>query len=293
MPTYVEGWKLGKPDLVAKMPEPFSVPADGPDLLQNFVIPIDIPEDKLVAAVDFHPGNRRVVHHAVLFLDDKGQARKLDSRTKEPGYANFGGPGFVPSGALGGWSVGNTPRRLPNEMGRYLKKGSDLVIQVHYHPAGKPEVDQSEVGIYFVDKPVADSLKEPAKLVGSIWMANYEMDIPAGAKDYQRSTRYTLPRESILVGVVPHMHLLGKSMTVTANLPDGSKRLLIDIPNWNYNWQDEYYLEHPFSLPANTVLEVKASFDNSSDNPSNPSSPPRRVTWVKKRRMRCCFASFC
>ncbi len=176
--TFAEGWQLGEPDLVVKMQQTFTVPASGPDLLQNFVIPIKIPEDKLVAAVEFHPGNKRVVHHAVLFLDDKGQARKLDAVTPEPGYANFGGPGFLPSGALGGWSVGNTARRLPNDMGRYLKKGSDLVVQVHYHPTGKVEVDQSEIGLYFVDKPVAESLKEPAKLVGSIWMANYEMDIP-------------------------------------------------------------------------------------------------------------------
>ncbi len=101
-------------------------------------------------------------------------------------------------------------------MGRYLKKGSDLVVQVHYHPSGKAETDQSEIGLYFVNRPVAESLKQPAKLVGSIWMANYEMDIPAGVSDYQRSTTYMLPKDVICVGMVPHMHLLGKSMKVTA-----------------------------------------------------------------------------
>ena len=278
-PKFAAGWRLGEPDLIVKMAEPFSVPADGPDLLQNFVLPLDIPEDRLVAAVEFHPGNKRVCHHAVLFLDDSGTARKLDKATPEPGYANFGGPGFLPSGALGGWSVGNTPRPLPNGMGRYLKKGSDLVVQMHYHPTGKKEVDQSEVGLYFVKKPVAESLKEPAKLVGSIWLANYEMDIPAGEKGYKRATSYTLPKEVIMVGVVPHMHLLGKSMKVTATTPDKSVKTLIDIPNWNYNWQDEYYYERPFKLPAGTRLDVEAVFDNSAGNPSNPSSPPRRVTW--------------
>ena len=278
-PKFAEGWQLGEPDLIVKMPQPFAVPADGPDLLQNFVIPIDIPEDMLVAAVEFHPGNKRVCHHAVLFLDSSGQARKLDKATPEPGYANFGGPGFLPSGALGGWSVGNTPRPLPNGMGRYLKKGSDLVVQMHYHPTGKAETDQSEIGLYFVKKPVAESLKEPAKLVGSIWMANYEMDIPAGEQRYSRSTTYTLPKEVIMVGVVPHMHLLGKAMKVTATLPDKSVKTLIDIQNWNYNWQDEYYYERPFKLPAGPRLHVEAVFDNSADNPSNPSSPPLRVTW--------------
>lgn len=278
-PKFAEGWRLGQPDLIVKMAEPFTVLADGPDLLQNFVIPIDIAEDKLVAAMEFHPGNQRVAHHAVLFLDDTGTARKLDKATPEPGYANFGGPGFLPSGALGGWSVGNTPRPLPNGMGRYLKKGSDLVVQMHYHPTGKQETDQSEIGLSFVKKPVAESLSESAKLVGSIWMANYEIDIAAGENEYRRATSYTLPKEVIMVGVVPHMHLLGKSMKVTATLPDKTVKTLIDIKNWNYNWQDEYYFERPFKLPAETRLDVEAAFDNSAANPSNPSSPPKRVTW--------------
>ena len=290
-PQFAEGWQLGTPDLIVKMPESFTVPADGPDLLQNFVIPLGTDSDHLVAAVEFHPGNKRVVHHAVLFLDSKGQARKLDEATPEPGYPNFGGPGFLPDGALGGWSVGNTARRLPNDMGRYLKKGSDLVVQVHYHPTGKEEVDQSEIGLYFVKKPVEESLKESAKLVGSIWMANYEMDMAAGDNDYRRSSSYRLPKDCIIVGIVPHMHLLGKSIKVTARLPDKSTEVLIDVPNWNYNWQDEYYFERPFKLPAGTVLIVEATFDNSDQNPSNPSSPPKRVTWGEETddEMLFCF----
>lgn len=288
---FAEGWMLGEPDLIVKMAEPFTVPENGADVLQNFVIPLKLAEDKLVAAVEFHPGNRRVTHHSVLFLDDSGAARKLDAATSEPGYANFGGPGFLPSGALGGWSVGNTPRPLPNGMGRYLKKGSDLVVQMHYHPTGKQETDQSEIGLYFVKKPVSESLKEPATLVGSIWLANYQMDIAPGESDYRRTTSYTLPEEVIMVGVVPHMHLLGKSITVTATLPDKSIKTLIEIKNWNYNWQDEYYYDRPFKLPAGTRLNVEAIFDNSDQNPSNPSSPPKRVTWGDgtKDEMLFCF----
>ena len=291
MPVFAEGWRLGVPDLIVKMPKPFKVYADGPDLFQNFVIPVDIPSDKMVAAVEFHPGNKRVVHHTVLFLDSNGAARKLDEATSEPGYSNFGGPGFAPTGALGGWSVGNTPRRLPNGMGRYLKKGTDLVMQIHYHPSGKEEMDQSEVGLYFIDEPVAETLSKPAKLVGSIWMANYEMDIPAGDANYQRRMAYTLPRDVIMVGVVPHMHMLGKSMKVMAKVPGGESRLLIDVRSWNYNWQDEYYYERPFRLPAGTELRVDAVFDNSEVNVLNPSSPPKRVTWGEgtKDEMLYCF----
>jgi len=291
-PQFTDGWQLGEPDMVVRMPESFSVPAEGPDILQNFVVPLDLAEDKMVAAIEFHPGNRRVVHHAVLFLDDSGQARRLDAESDEPGYENFGGPGFIPIGSLGGWSVGNTPRRLPNDMGRYLKRGSDLVVQVHYHPSGKPEIDQSEIGLYFVDRPTEELLAEPSKLVGSIWMANYEMDIPPGEAEYRRTTQYTLPRDVQLVGLIPHMHLLGKSMRVTATYPDGRQQTLIEVLQWDFNWQDEYYYREPISLPAGTQLHVEAVFDNSADNPSNPNSPPERVTYGEETTDEMLFCFF-
>ncbi|MEM1453502.1 MAG: redoxin family protein [Planctomycetota bacterium] len=291
-PEFAQGWRMGEPDLVLEMTEAFTVPADGPDLFQYFVIPVDVPEDRLVAAIEFLPGNERVVHHSVLFLDGSGEARRRDAATPEPGYAGFGGPGFTPSGALGGWSVGNTPRRLPGKMGRYLAKGSDLVMQIHYHPTGKVEVDRSRVGLYFVDEPVAEVLAQPARLVGSIWAANYEMDIPAGAADYRRTASYTLPRDVILVGVVPHMHLLGRSISVTATPPEGAARELIDIAAWNYGWQDEYYYERPIPLPAGTRLTVDAIFDNSEDNPSNPNLPPERVTWGDETEDEMLFCFF-
>jgi len=272
-------WELGKPDLILRMQEKFTVPADGPDILQNFVIPVEIPEDKLVRAIQFRPGTPSVVHHSVLFLDDKGQARKLDAATPEPGYSNFGGAGFLPSGALGGWSVGNTARELPGGRGRYLKKGSDLVMQIHYHPTGREESDQSEVGVYFIDRPVEEVLKEPGKLVGSFWMSDYEIDIPPGEADYRKTVRYQLPKDVTLVGLVPHMHLLGKSMHVTAKPPGEKPFSLIEIDQWNYNWQDEFYYEKPFVLRAGTELTVEAVFDNSEENPGNPASPPIRVGW--------------
>ena len=278
-PRFVEGWQLGRPDLVVRMPEAFTVPADGPDVFRNFVVPLDIPADRVVAAIEFHPGDHRVVHHAVLFLDESGRARELDAADPQPGYEGFGGPGFLPSGALGGWSVGNTPRRLPGGRGRYLRKGSDLVVQVHYHPDGVERTDRSEIGIFFVDEPVAEFLADRQRLVGSIWTANYLLDIPAGEAAHAVTARYRLPREVTMVGVVPHMHLLGRSVRVRADLPGGERRVILDIPAWNYAWQDEYLYERPFSLPAGTELVVEAVFDNSAANPSNPSKPPQRVVW--------------
>jgi hypothetical protein len=146
-PSFPDGWQLGKPDLVLEAPAPFDIPASGRDVYRCFVIPIPIDSTKTVAAVEFRPGNRKVVHHALFFLDSSGAARKKDEADSGPGYASFGGPGFLPTGSLGGWAPGAMPRKLPDGLGRRLPKGSDLVLQVHYHPDGKPEADQSMIGM--------------------------------------------------------------------------------------------------------------------------------------------------
>lgn len=292
-PKFAVGWRMGEPDLVLEMPSDFEIPADGPDILQNFVLPIEgLTEDKLVAAIEFVPGNPRVVHHCLLFLDDSQRARKLDAATPELGYGRFGGPGFAPSGGLGGWSPGNTPRPLPDGMGRHVRKTSDVVMQIHYHPTGKPETDRSRVGIYFVDEPVSEALKKPNRLVATIWASDYGLDIPAGESDYRRTTSYVLPRDVTMVGVVPHMHLLGKSMKAKAILPSGEEFTIIDVENWVYNWQDEYYFERPFKLPKGTRLEATASFDNSEENPSNPTSPPKDVKWGDETDAEMMFCFF-
>jgi hypothetical protein len=148
-PKFADGWQLGTPDLVLKVPDSFSVPGTGDDVYRCFVIPIPIDSNKTVAAFEFRPGNRKVVHHALLYLDGTGAARERDQFDPGPGYASFGGPGILPTGGLGGWAPGVMPRMLPEGLGKFLKKGSDLVLQVHYHPDGKPETDQSTVGIYF------------------------------------------------------------------------------------------------------------------------------------------------
>jgi hypothetical protein len=236
-----------------------------------------------VAAVDFVPGNPRIVHHSLLFLDLWKAARRLDAKTPEPGYSSFGDPGFLPSGGIGGWSLGKTPMRLPNGLGRYLKKGSDLVMQIHYHPSGKRETDRSKVGVYFAD--------QGQQVAADIWAAAYTHNIPAGEKQYRMAAKYVLPNDVQLFGIVPHMHLVGRSIKATATFPDGSQRALIEIPRWDFNWQDDYRFARPFKLPKGTRLDVEALYDNSADNPSNPSHPPRPVTWGEEttNEMLYCF----
>src|SRR5262245_27391430 len=154
MPKFREGWQLGEPDLVVKMEHAFQVPASGSDVYRCFIIPLPVDEDRTVSAVEFKPGNKRLIHHAGFHLDSKGQARKRDREDGLPGYTSVGSPGFSPTGSLGGWGLAGYPRFLPPSTGMPLAKGSDLVLQIHYHPSGKEEQDQSEVAIYFSKKPV-------------------------------------------------------------------------------------------------------------------------------------------
>lgn len=271
-PKFPTGWQLGQPDLVVRMPKPYQLAAEGPDELRNFVIPIPLNEDRMVGAVEFRPGNRRVVHHALCYLDVHGAARKLDELDPLPGYASFGGPGFFPTGSLGGWAPGTVPRFLPAGVGRHLKRGSDLVMQLHYHRSGKPETDQPEAGIYFVRQPAT-------RYIGGLTLENWEFTIPAHHARYGVSADYTLPVAVTFVAAAPHMHLLGRELKVTAHLPDGGLRPLIWVKDWDFNWQDNYVYRQPFTLPKGTQLRLEAWFDNSTNNPANPSQPPQPVTY--------------
>jgi hypothetical protein len=276
-PTFVSGWRLGEPDLIVKMPKPFPIAASGNDVYRHFVIPMGTREDRLVAAMDFRPGNPRVVHHAVVFFDDTGAARRLETQGGGYGYARFGGPGFVPAGCLGNWTPGCTPHRLPRGSGQAMPRGSDLVLQMHYQCSGKPETDQSEVGIYF-------ARKNSRQVVGSFHILNGKLHIPAGAARHRHRAAYTLPTGVVLLDAAPHMHLLGKEMKVTATLPNGTVQPLVWIKDWDFNWQGQYTFMKPIFLPRGTRIDVDAVLDNSAGNPLNPSSPPRAVVWGEQTR---------
>jgi thiol-disulfide isomerase/thioredoxin len=272
-PPFIEGWVLGKPDMIIKMPAAYKVPAGGPDILRNFVIPLDLKEDKFVTAIQFKPDNRRVVHHALCFLDRTGQGRKLDEAEEGPGYSSAkGGVGLLPTGSLGGWAPGVIPRHVPDGMARFAARGSDLILQMHYHPSGKDEEDQSEIGVYFAKTP-------PSRYLAGFSVENWTINMPAGEKEYKLKAEYKLPVATTLIGAAPHLHLLGKSMKAWAETPDGKTVPLIHITDWDFNWQDEYLYHRPFTLPKGTVVNMESVHDNSRSNPANPNSPPKRIQW--------------
>jgi hypothetical protein len=282
-PKFPNGWQLGTPDLVLRVSESFAVPAYGRDIYRCFVIPIPTATDKTVAAVEFRPGNRKVVHHALLFLDSAGAGRKKDEADPDPGYASFGGPGILPTGGLGGWAPGAMPRPLPEGMGKLLRKGSDLVLQVHYHPDGKPETDQSSVGVYFTKKPARS-------IVTGIAVRSRNIDIPAGeARWHVTAQSAPLPVNARAIGITPHMHYIGKEMKVVAETTDGKTVPLIWIKDWDFNWQGQYQYRAPVELPKGTVIKLDAYYDNSDGNGRNPSKPPKRVHWGEQTTDEMCL----
>lgn len=272
MPEFTKGWQLGEPDLILKMAKPFRVAANGSDILRHFVIPTGLTRDRLVAAMEFRPGNPRVAHHCSVFFDNSGAARRLDAASPGYGYDRFGGPGFRATGSLGNWLPGSMPCRLPDGVGRRMPKGADLVLQMHYQRTGKVEYDQSTVGIFFAPRTCR-------QMVSEFQVLNADLSIPAGAKRHFHRATYVLPVDITLFDAAPHMHLLGREMKVTAKLPSGRVKPLIWIKRWDFNWQGQYVYLKPIRLPRGTRIVVDAWLDNSKSNRLNPNSPPKTVHW--------------
>jgi len=285
-PQFPKGWSLGAPDIVLQPSASFRMAAEGGDVYRCFVLPTNTTEDKYVSAIEVRPGNSRIVHHVIAYLDTSGKARQLEANNKDgqPGYSVAGGIGVLPTGALGGWAPGNMPRLLPDGVGTRLPKNADVILQVHYHASGKVETDQTRFGIYLSKTPIDKRLR--------LMPVFAPLSIPAGDANYSTNGRFPLPfgHNVSVLEVMPHMHLLGKQMTVTADLPDKSSKTLVRVPNWDFNWQTTYEYKAPVRLPIGTVLSLNAVYDNSTGNPTNPSRPPKHVTWGEQTTDEMCIA---
>jgi len=275
-PVFTDGWQFGKPDLVLKMDKAFKLYAEGRDIYRNFVFPLNVPEDKWVRAIEFRPGARSIVHHALFYLDTTGEAREADANDPEPGYEDKGRAGrrFPP---VGGWAVGSNVRVLPDGLAYRYPKGADLVVQTHFHPTGKEEEELTTVGLHFADKPPTRSFVgiQLPPAFGEI----SGIDIPAGETNYTIRDAFTLPVDVEAFSTAAHTHYLGKAMTMKAKLPDGHELVLLRIPDWDFAWQEQYTFKQRVKLPKGTRLESEISYDNSATNPRNPTSPPVRVKW--------------
>ena len=272
-PRWSEGWQLGTPDLVVEMLEPYDVPATGGDIFRSFAVSVPISRTRYVAALEFRPGNYRVVHHARILIDSTRTARQLDDMDPEPGYSGmlYDASDF-PDGHFLSWLPGMQPRPSPEGLAWRLEPGQALVFQLHLLPDGMPETVRARVGIHFADGP-------PTRHAFVLSLGGQDIDIPAGADDYVLEDEYVLPIDVEAFSVYPHAHYLGKEIQAYATLPSGERQWLVYIKDWDFAWQDEYVYVEPVFLPKGTTLSVRFTYDNSAANPRNPSHPPRRVTY--------------
>ena len=271
-PKFPDDWQFGTPDLVVDIGADFNVPADGDDIYRCFVVPTHLETDQYVAAVEYRPGNRRVVHHILAFVDTSGKARERDQAEPGPGYACFGGPGEPIHGGLGGWAPGNQASFLPDGIGRSLPKQSDVIVQVHYHPQGKAETDRSKIGLYFSKKPVKQVMH---------WgvVINPGLELTPGQSNIEVKAAWEVPVDVTAHSVLPHMHLLGHDMQISVKFPDGRIQDLIKVPDWDFNWQYTYQFEKPLEIPKGSLVYLVSHYDNSASNPRNPHKPPKLVKW--------------
>lgn len=294
---FTDGWQLGTPDLVLTVPEDMTIGASGKDVFRCFVLPTGLTEDKHVIAVEVRPGNKRVVHHSLNFFDTSGRARELEKKEKDrkkqpgeqdvgPGYAVQMGIGFTPEpgkfGGIGGWAPGQRARFLPEGYGYPLPKGSDFVLQLHYHRNGRVEKDRTAVGLYFAKGKGVKPYK-------SVVLRGNFLFIPAGSASYRINGCVEVQEDCELRSVMPHMHMLGKEIKVTMHPPEGQKKVLLNISDWDYNWQETYYLKEPIQVKKGTKIGVQAVYDNSERNPNNPFSPPRSVWFGEQTDNEMCF----
>ncbi len=283
---FPDTWAHGTPDAVLAPAEAYEVPSGDRDVYRCFVIPTAFPEDRYLSAVEFVPGNRKVVHHVLTFVDTQGRAEALDRAEPGPGYTCFGGAGFRPQGSVGGWAPGSPPTVMPDGVGMLLPAGAHVVVQVHYHNrTGAPQTDRTRIGLHFARTQVDKRFR-------SVPILNQGFVIPAGAERHEVRASWTVPPAWNVhaTGVFPHMHLLGREMTVTATRPDGTVVPLIRIDDWDFHWQGGYDYVRPVPLPGGTRVDVVAVFDNSAANRRNPNKPPKDVGWGEGTADEMCIA---
>jgi mono/diheme cytochrome c family protein len=260
-PRFTDGWQIGKPDVVLTMRDEFTVPAEGTVQYQYFFIPTGFTEDRWVQAAEVRPGNTAVVHHVIVFIVE------ADALQRRLGLVNRGG-GIE---ALTGTAPGEAPMILPDGIGKRVKAGSVLVLQMHYTPTGTPQKDRTSVGIVFSRKPVQQAIGGGAAM-------NRWFTIPAGADAHEVRSTYTFRADAHILNLMPHMHLRGKDFQYRLVYADGTSKIILSVPRYDFNWQTRYEFKEPIPAPQGSRIECIAHFDNSTKNRWNPDAT-KAVRW--------------
>jgi hypothetical protein len=248
VPKFTDGWNIGKPDVVFKLPEAFAVPANGVVDYKYFNVQTNFTEDKWIQAAEVRPDKRGVVHHIIVFVMDKGQQKLLV-----------------------GWAPGEQPAVMRNGLAKKVPAGATLRFQVHYTPNGTATNDQSYVGlIYAKEKPKNEMQTAP--------VMNMRFAIPAGDPNYQVESTFTFKEDGRIHSLMPHMHLRGKDFMYKVTYPDGKSQVILSVPKYDFNWQTYYILKEPVVAPKGTRIDCLAHFDNSTKNKWNPDAT-QTVRW--------------
>jgi hypothetical protein len=247
-PRYPDGWNIGKPDAVFYLPEEFSVPAEGVVDYKYFTVPTNFTEDKWIQAAEIRPGNREVVHHVIVFVQ-KGADRKL----------------------LVGYAPGEQPAIISPGLGKKIPAGASLVFQMHYTPTGTAGKDRSYVGLVFTKQPPKNELLTRP-------IMNMRFAIPPGDPNYRVESSFTFTEDGQIHSLMPHMHLRGKDFEYRVAFPDGTSKIILSVPKYDFAWQSYYVLKEPVRAPKGTRVDCVAHFDNSTKNKYNP-DPTREVRW--------------
>jgi mono/diheme cytochrome c family protein len=275
LPASTGRWQLGQPDLVLQTPV-YTLRAAGDDMYRNFVLPISGTAARYIKAWEFLPGNPRVVHHATMQFDATGASRRLDAQDPAAGYE-----GLIPHGVQGpdgyflDWGPGHAPYVAPDRMAWPLRPGTDLLMMLHLRPSGKEETVQATLGLYFSDTP-------PALTPTLLRLTRQHLDIAPGERRYVVKDTFTVNADVDIYTVQPHAHNLAREVRGFATLPDGREERLIYIRDWDFDWQGVFRYAKPVALPSGTTIHMEIVYDNSAENPNNPHSPPRRVTYGQR-----------
>ena len=257
---FVTGWRIGQPDMIVKMADkPYRVAAEGEVKYQYFTVDPGFKEDKWIKAAECRPGNRAVVHHIIVAAASR---ERLADRIH----------GELASDWITATAPGARPLVLPDGMAKRVPAGSRLVFQMHYTPNGTPQQDLSSVGLIFADP------KTVKREVATQKAATHRFAIPPGADNHRVEAGFQFKQDTLLLSLFPHMHLRGKAFRYTVTYPDQRDEILLDVPHYDFNWQNSYEFREPKLIPAGTRMTCVAHFDNSADNFANP-DPTATVRW--------------
>jgi len=257
LPAIKDGWSLGKPDMIVTMPQPLFVPATGVLPYRIMDAEVNITEDKWVQSVEVVPSAKQVVHHVLIFVRKPGQFSVEDLNERSSFFA-----AYVPGTSTAAW---------PEGLAKKLPKGSVLRFQMHYTTNGTAATDQTKLGIRFAAKTPEHEIK----VTGA---SNTRFRIPAGDPNYKVVSSLPIPMDVKMTALMPHMHVRGKAAKYELVMPDGTRKLLLDVPRYDFNWQHTYRYAEPLVVPKNSRLEYTCWFDNSTGNKNNP-DPKREVPW--------------